>query len=323
MNTTATTIRLSTADDILTAIPYLLGYHPTDSLVFICINEGQVSATGRIDLTSPPPPSALTQLLARQARDGVTAILLVGYGPATAVTTTVEVFRDACREQNIAVKEALRVTHGRYWSYLCPGGDCCPIDGEPTPAAESTVATQFVAAGHQALPDRQHLAGMLDPVDHINSGEIAAMISAVRPCGDTCQEALLLLRHYIHAQSLPDTEQTALILAALRRDPDLVADVLTAIDTNPPGACLEVLTWVTRLATPGYIAAPASLLAYAAWRTGNGAFANIACEHARTDDPDHDLAGAVHQLLTVGINPTTVPPLTGLSTETAAASPAA
>ena len=44
-------------------------------------------------------------------------------------------------------------------------------------------------------------------------------------------------------------------------------------------------TDLTRHAQPGYIAAPASLLAFTAWQNGNGALANLALDRALADTP--------------------------------------
>ena len=44
-------------------------------------------------------------------------------------------------------------------------------------------------------------------------------------------------------------------------------------------------TDLTRLAQPGYVAAPASLLAFVAWQAGDGALANIALDRALADRP--------------------------------------
>src|SRR5581483_1630769 len=44
---------------------------------------------------------------------------------------------------------------------------------------------------------------------------------------------------------------------------------------------------VTRRAQPGYAAAPAALLAFVAWKSGDGALANVALDRALGDDPDY------------------------------------
>src|SRR5206468_844638 len=57
-------LRLRTAADLLQAVPYLLGYHPTESLVVVMVHgaRGRVGATLRCDL--PPDEAADAAALA-------------------------------------------------------------------------------------------------------------------------------------------------------------------------------------------------------------------------------------------------------------------
>ena len=55
-------------------------------------------------------------------------------------------------------------------------------------------------------------------------------------------------------------------------------------------AHLRLWSDLTRLARPGYVAAPASLLAFVAWQAGDGALANVALDRALADDPRYSMA---------------------------------
>jgi Domain of unknown function (DUF4192) len=68
----------------------------------------------------------------------------------------------------------------------------------------------------------------------------------------------------------------ALVLRRLRiRD-----DAWARMDPGHAAAHRRLWTDLVRRAQPGYVAAPASLLAVAAWQEGNGALANIALDRA-------------------------------------------
>ena len=54
---------------------------------------------------------------------------------------------------------------------------------------------------------------------------------------------------------------------------------------------------LTRLAPPGYVAAPASLLAFVAWQAGDGALANIALDRALADDQRYSMARLLRRAL--------------------------
>jgi Domain of unknown function (DUF4192) len=57
------------------------------------------------------------------------------------------------------------------------------------------------------------------------------------------------------------------------------------MDPEHNEAHLRLWADVTRLAQPGYVAPPAALLAFTAWQSGNGTFANTALDRAPADRP--------------------------------------
>jgi len=70
-------------------------------------------------------------------------------------------------------------------------------------------------------------------------------------------------------------------------------------------------TDLVRRAQPGYVAAPASLLAVTAWQEGNGALANIALDRALTDTPGYSMAVLLRDALDAGVPPSlATPPMT-------------
>ena len=70
-----------------------------------------------------------------------------------------------------------------------------------------------------------------------------------------------------------------------------------------PDAHLQLWTDVTRRAQPGYVAAPAALLAFVAWQSGDGALANVALDRALADDPRYSMALLLRQVITAGAPP--------------------
>ena len=51
------------------------------------------------------------------------------------------------------------------------------------------------------------------------------------------------------------------------------------------------------------MAAPASLLAFVAWQSGDGALANVALDRALADDPQYSMAQLLRQVITAGTPP--------------------
>lgn len=60
---------------------------------------------------------------------------------------------------------------------------------------------------------------------------------------------------------------------------------------------------LTRLALPCYLPAPASLLAFVAWQSGNGALANMALDRVLAADPGYSMATALQHVLDLGTPP--------------------
>lgn len=159
-----TTIRLRGAADIITVLPYHLGYRPDDSLVVVCLTGNRIGMVGRIDL--PPEevdPSLVTvELLPVVSRERPDAVVLVGFERRLGGSEPASVaMRDAIRSVGIAVANRLRVRDGRWWSLDCPG-DCCPADGEPVPADDEVPAVaDYVLRGRHPAPSRADLTDLL------------------------------------------------------------------------------------------------------------------------------------------------------------------
>jgi hypothetical protein len=62
-------------------------------------------------------------------------------------------------------------------------------------------------------------------------------------------------------------------------------------------------TDLTRLAQPGYVCAPAALLAFVAWQSGNGALANVALDRALEEDANYSMAVLLRQVIDSGAPP--------------------
>jgi hypothetical protein len=69
---------------------------------------------------------------------------------------------------------------------------------------------------------------------------------------------------------------------------------------------VELWSDVVRRAEPDLVPAPASLLAFAAWRVGHGALANIALDRALREDPTYSLARLLRDLVDGGVPPSVV-----------------
>ncbi|MGN9775138.1 DUF4192 domain-containing protein [Micromonospora sp. H33] len=317
--------------DLIAAVPYLLGFHPADSVVVVAMQGKRVTFAARSDLPDlrepvdsarrmaeparpvDEPARHLAAVVARQVADRATVL---GYGPAARVTPAVDAVRVALADAGIPVLDALRVTDGRYWSYLCDEPECCPPEGTPYDTGSSELTAAAVFAGQVALPDRATLVAQVAPVD---GAERAALRRATERAGQRFAD--LLDSADVLGGRTVRTAGRAAIRVALRRhrkgerlDDDEVAWLsvlltdLTVRDhawerTDGRDADIALWTDVLRRAEPEFSAAPGSLLAFAAWRAGHGSLAAVALERVLGRHPDYSLALLLDDLLRRGVPP--------------------
>jgi hypothetical protein len=96
--------------------------------------------------------------------------------------------------------------------------------------------------------------------------------------------------------------QVAWVTVALK-DLRVRDDAWARMDPKFTDAHRRLWTDVTRRAQPGHVAAPASLLAFVAWQSGDGALANVALDRALADDPSYSMAMLLRQVISAGTPP--------------------
>lgn len=303
-------------EDLLAAVPYLLGFHPTDSAVAIGVCGGHLAFAARADL--PPegdgPDELAANLAAVVARQRLQAAVLIGYGTAARVEPTLLALRAALPTR---VYDVLRVTDGRYWSYCCTDPGCCDPAGTPFDVSSSAVAATAAYAGAVALPDRDALVARVAAVTgRARESMREATARAERRLGElvsspgTARGRTVLLaegsaavrralaRHRAGA-ALTDDE-VAWLTVLLRQVP--VRDRIWAGITGP-APHVDLWADVVRRAEAHLAPAPASLLAFAAWRSGDGALAAVALDRALDADPSYSMALLIEDALRAGIPP--------------------
>ncbi|GIG63758.1 DUF4192 domain-containing protein [Phytomonospora endophytica] len=326
--TETTRIRLGSPEDLLAATPYLLGYHPSESIAFLGLASGDVKVTGRYDLSGSGAPRDPTRVVENLSRQGVDSVLLLGYGPPGHVTVDMDILRDALAQAGLPVREALRVTEGRYWSYLCPGVDCCPVEGTAFDLAGERVSAAMTFAGLQALPKREDVAALIAPCEAEARAEVRAALAAksaslseeLLGARDTTarwdawrDEGVMLLRRVVaevrESGRLPEVGDIASLCLLLGHD-RIRDEAWALVDENEPEALVPLWVRLVRHAEPEHVPVTASLLSYAAWRAGNGALSRIAVERALEAQPDYRLGLMLTDVLNAAISPTALPPIT-------------
>ncbi|MCO1596288.1 DUF4192 domain-containing protein [Micromonospora sp. RHAY321] len=307
--------------DLLAAVPYLLGFHPADSVVAVALRGRRIIFAARADLPDPSddPVERARHLAGVIRRQGAEAATVVGYGPPERVTPSVDAVRAALTGAGLEVLDVLRVTDGRWWSYLCTEADCCPPEGRRHDPAANQVTASAVFAGQVALPDRAALVAQVSPVDGpARDALVAATARAERRLTELVEQAPA--SDLLGGRALRSAGVAAVREAQRRQrrderlDDDEVA-WLGLLLTHLPirdhawertdGRDRDMALWtdVLRRSEPALTAAPGALLAFAAWRAGQGALAAVALERVLSVHPDYSLALLLDDLLRRGVPP--------------------
>jgi hypothetical protein len=314
----ANTLRLRSPADVVSAIPYLIGFHPADSVVVLACDDGAGAYAVRLDLTAHD--ALLEHIADLVARRRPEAVILAGYGAAGRVTPMVERVRDRLQTRGVRLREALRVEEDRFWSYLCSDLACCPPEGTRVDVRASPIAAAAIAGGLVALPDRDELCRTLAPAGGEGMRRAIARAEArvARWAEDDVTtvpsrmvtEGVPLVRRVIEqarAASAPPTDDEVASLGILLVSVRVRDEAWVRM--NEQDLDVHVRLWrqvLTRLPEP-YTAAPASLLSFAAWRSGEGALANAALDRAFTADPEYSMARLLQELFISGLPPWSLP----------------
>lgn len=345
------TLTVRSTADLIAAVPYLLGFHPIDSIVVVAMRDRRVVFVARADLpgtgatptgvlpgapsgalsgalpgATPPGGGAVPEvadyLAGVVARQDVESVTIVGYGVAGRVTPVIDALGAAFDRAGRRVLDALRVTDGRYWSYLCDNPECCPPEGVPFDQGSSQIAAAATYAGQVALPDRATLARQIAAVEgperesmrHATAHAMTRLssvldgVTLIEPAGDRLMREAgesavrQAIDRHRDGGRLTDDEVAWLTLLLIHLP---VRDHAWEL-TDREDCHLSLWTDVLRRAEPDLVPAPACLLAFGAWRAGQGALASLALERALRARPDYSMALLLEDVLRRGVPPSSL-----------------
>ena len=307
---------LTSPHDLLAAIPFLIGYHPSDSLVLVSIKDDCVGMAMRIDYPLDQSEIAFDLCASHISADEADGALIVAYQPrersdgdeVLAQTTA------ALSRAGIAIYESILIAEGSYRSLLCHDITCCPIDGRPVPPHDSSrIAMESVVAGH--------------PMPFASFAELGTSVRS----NLLAQEEQWLERvqkSYVDPSdsdlnNLQRDGATAVIDLAndfitngISTDQDLIAHVLGRLseiqvrdfalgshDGESAVGYQSMWMHLLRSAPPGFVAPVACLAAAIAYEHGDGALARAALDRAFADLPTYSLALLLKRVFSAGWPP--------------------
>ena len=293
---------ITTPDDLLNALPHVLGFEPRNSLITVPFRGGGMTARVDIPTTAEERRGAIATIrsaYARNAQPGdLVAIVCVTDNVHTAQRCSSQL---ATALEQVGIHAPLRLwATDQRWMELNSGEG-----GIRTAASAERIAAEAAFAGKAApASSRQALADSL-ACDH---GPVAAVLDQARhfaaDSGIRAEHAWAVERmERFDADGVRLTDpEAARMLLAIEHKP--TRDALWT-DMSRDNAASHNALWtdLTRRAPDEVRTPAATMLAFSAWLAGDGAKAWCALEQIPPDSPPYTMATVIATALHHATNP--------------------
>ena len=297
---------IGTTEDLVTAVPFLVGYTPSDSIVIIGLNDDSIDFTMRVDYPKESNFEQYSHLAKTIMAQGVKELIVVGYVPSNFTASEVEVMVDlqiTLNHYKLTIIDSIVIVNGKYRSLLSEDSEDKPLpdvqsskialdhvmNGLPFPF-ESAAALKASLRSHKQVPEI---------VEHIKNLEPITDIEGCRLGAKTFDK---LLQEFSDTGKCSDNKEVALLLVALKNV--LVRDYLLGTINDDNSQDVENLwRWLLLVAPEGYRASVASLSAAVAYEYGRGGDANALIEIALDDEQGYSLATLLQRVFSAAWPP--------------------
>lgn len=288
-------LAVNTVEDLVGLVPYLLGFHPEESLVVIVLEHGQVAVTARVDLAAVVGPVALDDLLGRLfERFPCAEGWFLAFSDDDALAWEV---LGSCVEV-VGADRIGRLIQAGSTSWRADG-----LEG-PTGAttATSPAAAQATVLGMPARRSRRELARMIvgPPAQELAGLAVETEVRLAEVAALSARARRGMLKGLLRTPA--DCAVTDCVrLAVLADQPAGQVAALRHLASGNAHQQLALWTQVARHSLAAYRPTVLSLLGFAAWQTGDGALQVVcleALERAGTWSPLAGLLGWVNASVT-------------------------
>ena len=307
---------LTSPHDLLAAIPFLIGYHPQDSLVLVALKDEAVGMAMRVDMPVGVSAEGYDLLASHFLRDGADGAFIVAYVGAGAVDPENVLINTSAAlvRAGIDIKESLIVSNNRFRSMICSDLTCCPPEGSVIPdLGSSRIAAEHVIAGHPMPFENvdglvQSIAAVPSSFESVWADEVQAFwvssdseeIQELQRDGATA--IIDLVGEYREGRGAEDRELAARVIGRLS---DIqVRDFALGSHTDESADYYWAM-WrdLLRIAPRGFVAPIACLFAAMAYERGEGALAHKGLDRGLGDDDQYSLAHLLRRVFTAGWPP--------------------
>ena len=315
------TLRLDNLSDAVEAVPYLLGFTPTESLVAVALSgpRERMVFSMRLDLMPAEYDDEVAEAVAaRMAHAEAESVMLFiypkrrpGRGRPLPRRPLVSAVAEAL---DVPIREAVLVTPERMWSYICDDERCCPPTGRPRPTASPG---QLALEAAHALNGRAVLASRDDVVASVQplSGAAAArMDAAIERAASQYMSlspktflrsarrvALAARDRYVDQPGDLSDDDAALLIVGMHEWQ--LRDEMIGWAIADEDAMRSLFDDLARRALPPLDAPACTALAFIAYVQGDGVVVATALERALDSEPDYSLATMLRDALNGQLSP--------------------
>jgi hypothetical protein len=331
------TLTLKTPADVLAAVPCILGFHPEDSIVLLTLGDAAAGFHARVDLPSPDEVPGVVDLLGDLVdRNRARRVLLVVYGDDEAIAlAVVKSLAGLLQSRGAALVSSIRAHDGRWFCLSGCTDRGCPADGTPYDVSSHPITARSVFDGRVTHGSRRELelslvGGDSTAVDAVRAAADAHLVrlreAPVGSCSPTsasssgaagADRGRLVsegrwvderVRRYLREGTALSHDEAARMLAGIAKIE--VRDVAWAqMSRRTARRHIDLWRDLLRRSPAELAAAPAALLGFAAWLSGDGALAWCAVERCQEAEPDYSLAGLLAHVLSGAVPPSVWTPM--------------
>jgi len=306
-------MNVSSPRQLLSALPHLIGFHPSNSIVTVAMDDDEILTIARVDSKNEPiqlPTSVLATL--RQAARPAT--VLVAYRDED--ITLEQLTELVPQAQEFQQLDALWVRHSRWSSLMCDDLDCCPAEGN---ALNEITATdlEFVVAGSAPFASREDLAGYLES-RRLDAKQLSLRDTACEEIEQEFEKERLkheskvpVRSDYVNRlmrvwsdEAKWDWQAHALLVLVVS---DIqMRDGFLRQMLDQPSLRLAIRTTLMSAVSQSHsdhVAPLATALAGCAWLDGNGALATVALDRALEVDSSYSLARLLERAIGHNVPP--------------------
>ena len=317
-------MRLHGPTGLVAAVPSLLGFHPTESLVLLCLAgpRGRVGPIARVDLEGPFDVVGLARQLLGYAVRYAESAAVVCYTDSVGRPKLLDAVVSALDGAGVPLLDVLTVRDGVI-RHAATQDEESTDRGLPVPGPDDSQVMAMravrVCEGRSVLPDRKALARSISAPEGdaledarlavLGWGEELARVAAglaVEQIDDELTHRALRaltrarreLRQCGRVAGGTATELSVLLTSVPVRDA-VIARVVSRYDDGWVPTLISVATHCP----PEEAAPTCAVLAAAAYRYGDGALAQVALDRCLAAEPEHRLAHLLLSIMAAGIPP--------------------